>query len=78
MRWQIYCEDAPKAAHEVFCIKGTRAMRIVLDNLAAGVSPSALLARYPELCLVDIRASLECAEEIVHDWVVMAAVSTMH
>lgn len=50
------------------CMRGTRIpVYVILDNLAAGESEDTILAEYPTLTRVHIRASLAFAAEIAHD-----------
>ena len=45
----------PAISHGKPCIKGTRVLvSSILDNLATGVTPAAILASYPSLCAEDI------------------------
>jgi uncharacterized protein (DUF433 family) len=53
------------------CIRGTRIwVTLVLDNLAAGVTESELLAAYPQLKSEDIRAVLAYAAEITREGII--------
>ncbi len=48
----------PGICHRQACIQGTRVIvSIVLDNLAAGPSDAEIIAEYPLLSPVDIRAA---------------------
>lgn len=50
------------------CLRGTRIpVYVVLDNLAAGENEATILAEYPSLTPVHIRAALAFAAEIAHD-----------
>lgn len=61
----------PRICHGTPCIKGTRIPgSIILDNLAAGVPETEILAAYPSLKTEDIRAALAYAAELAHEhWV---------
>lgn len=50
------------------CIRGARIMvTVVLDNLAAGLTPDEIVASYPSLTLDDIGAALVHAADRVRD-----------
>ncbi len=50
MNWQDYIVVDPAVCHGTACIKGTRIMvSVVLDNLAAGLTPDEILHSYPSL-----------------------------
>jgi uncharacterized protein (DUF433 family) len=61
----------PQICHGTPCIRGTRIpVSIVLDNLAAGVPESEILAAYPSLHPDDMRAALAYAAELARErWV---------
>jgi hypothetical protein len=62
MNWQDHISVDPQVCHGKACIKGTRVMvSVILDNLAAGVSPEEILASYPHLEAADIEAAREFA-----------------
>ena len=49
----------PQICHGKACIKGTRIpVSVILDNLAAGVSPHEILGSYPTLTAEDLHAAL--------------------
>src|SRR5919109_40581 len=51
MNWQDYITVDPAVCHGKACITGTRIMvSIVLDNLAAGLTPEDIVHSYPSLC----------------------------
>lgn len=57
------------------CIRGTRIyIAIILDGLAEGLTPEALIDHYPQLTLEDIRAALAYAAELAREnvWKVTA------
>jgi uncharacterized protein (DUF433 family) len=61
----------PQVCHGKACIKGTRIMvSVILDNLAAGVSPEEILKSYPSLCSEDIQAAIAYAAELAKERVV--------
>jgi uncharacterized protein (DUF433 family) len=58
--WRDRIIADPRICHGKPCFKGTRVMvSIVLDNLAAGLTPTEVLRHYPTLGSDDIRAALE-------------------
>ena len=61
----------PQVCHGKACIKGTRIMvSVILDNLAAGVSPEEILKSYPTLSSEDIQAAIAYAAELAKERVV--------
>jgi uncharacterized protein (DUF433 family) len=72
MDWQERISVDPLVCHGKACIKGTRIMvSVVLDNLAAGVSPEEILRSYPSLSLQDIQATIAYAAELARERVVL-------
>ncbi|HEY2837936.1 MAG TPA: DUF433 domain-containing protein [Pirellulales bacterium] len=68
MTWRDRISVDPAVCHGQACIKGTRVLvSVVLDNLAAGMSPDELLQSYPSLSLDDVKASLEYAAELARE-----------
>ena len=54
--------------HGKACIAGTRIMvSVVLDNLAAGVSPEEILRDYPSLSREAIQTAIAYAAELSHE-----------
>ena len=50
MNWSDYIAVDPAVCHGKACIKGTRIMvSVVLDNLAAGLTPEEIIHSYPSL-----------------------------
>jgi uncharacterized protein (DUF433 family) len=50
------------------CIKGTRIwVSLVLDLLASGTSPEAILAEYPQLVREDVQAALAYGAEMTRE-----------
>lgn len=65
MDWQERISVDPLVCHGKACIKGTRIMvSVVLDNLAAGVSPEGILRSYPSLIPQDVQAAEEAPVRI--------------
>ena len=65
MDWRDRISSDPNVCHGKVCIKGTRIMvSVILDNLAGGVAPEAILRSYPTLKPEDIQAALAYAAEL--------------
>jgi len=59
------------------CIRGTRIfVEIILDSLAAGMTPEEIIDHYPQLAIEDIRAAVAYAAELSRESVWKAAVAT--
>jgi uncharacterized protein (DUF433 family) len=57
--------------HEKACIKGTRVMvSVVLENLAAGLSPEEIVQSYPSLSVNSVRAAIAYAAELARERIV--------
>lgn len=71
MNWKDRIGVDSRICHGKVCIKGTRIMvSVVLDNLAAGETPGAILQAYPSLQPEDIQAALGYAADLARDRVV--------
>jgi uncharacterized protein (DUF433 family) len=71
MNWQDYITVNPNVCHGQACIKGTRIMvSVVLDNLAAGLTPDELIKSYPGLTRDAIQAAITYAAELAREKVV--------
>ena len=71
MRWQDHIIVDPAVCHGKACIKGTRIMvSVVLDNLAAGLSPEEIIRSYASLNEQDVRAAIAYAAELGRERVV--------
>ena len=71
MGWQEHISVNPLVCHGKACIMGTRIMvSVILDNLAAGVTPEEILKSYPSLTLEDVQASIAYAAELARERVV--------
>jgi uncharacterized protein (DUF433 family) len=65
MRWQDYITVDPAVCHGRACIKGTRIMvSVVLDNLAAGLTPNEIVRSYPSLNHESVQAAIAYAAEL--------------
>ena len=68
MDWRERISVDPLVCHGKACIKGTRIMvSVILDNLAADVSPEEILESYPSLSLEDIQAAIAYAAELARE-----------
>ncbi len=71
MKWQDRITVRPDICHGKACIAGTRIMvSVVLDNLAAGLSPADIVQSYPSLTEADIQAAVGYAAELTRERVV--------
>lgn len=71
MRWQAFITVDPAVCHGRACIKGTRIMvSIVLDNLAAGLTPDEIVRSYPSLNHEAVQAAIAYAAELGRERVV--------
>lgn len=71
MNWQDYIVVDPAICHGKACIKGTRIMvSVILDNLAAGLSPDEILHSYPSLTREAVQAAITYAAELARERVV--------
>jgi uncharacterized protein (DUF433 family) len=72
MNWREHISVDPLVCHGKACIKGTRIMvSVILDNLAAGVSPEEILKSYPSLSSEDIQAAIAYAAELARERVIL-------
>ena len=71
MNWQDYVTVDPNICHGRACIKGTRIMAsVVLDNLAAGLSPDEIIHSYPSLSREAVQAAIAYAADLGRERVV--------
>ena len=71
MRWQDHIIVDPAVCHGRACIKGTRIMvSVVLDNLAAGLTPDEIIRSYPSLDYEAMQAAIAYAAELGRERVV--------
>lgn len=71
MRWQEFITVEPSVCHGRACIRGTRIMvSVVLDNLAAGLTPDEILRSYPSLSREAVQAAISYAAELGRERVV--------
>ncbi|MGH8489483.1 MAG: DUF433 domain-containing protein [Gammaproteobacteria bacterium] len=68
MSWSHYIAVDPAVCHGKACIKGTRIMvSVVLDNLAAGLTPEQIIHSYPSLSREAIQAAIAYAAELARE-----------
>lgn len=68
MDWKPYITTDPEIMHGAVCFRGTRIpVSVVLDNLAAGETPEAILDQYPSLKPEHIPAALGYATDLARE-----------
>jgi uncharacterized protein (DUF433 family) len=68
MNWPEYIAVDPAVCHGKACIKGTRIMvSVVLDNLAAGLTPDEIIRSYPSLTREAVQAAIAYAAELARE-----------
>jgi uncharacterized protein (DUF433 family) len=68
MNWQARISTDPLICKGRACVQGTRIMvSVVLDNLAAGLSPEEVMRSYPPLTREDIQACMAYAAALAHE-----------
>lgn len=71
VKWKDYITVDPCVCHGKACITGTRIMvSVILDNLAAGLAPSEIVASYPSLSHEAIQAAIAYAAELARERIV--------
>ena len=66
--WHDHISSDPAVCHGKPCIRGTRIMvSVVLDNLADGLTPEAIVDEYPPLTLQDVRAAVAYAAMLTRE-----------
>ncbi|HID30901.1 MAG TPA: DUF433 domain-containing protein [Desulfobacterales bacterium] len=74
MNWQDYVTVDPAICHGKACIQGTRIMvSVILDNLAAGLTPDEIIQSYPSITREAIQAAMAYAAELARERVVALA-----
>jgi uncharacterized protein (DUF433 family) len=69
--WRDRIATDPAVCHGQACIRGTRIpVAVVLDNMAAGLSPADIIMAYPSLGPEDIQAALSYSAELARERVV--------
>ena len=68
MNWRDHITVDPNVCHGKACIKDTRIMvSVVLDNVAAGLTPNEIIESYPSLKREDIQAAVAYAAELARE-----------
>lgn len=71
MDWREHITVDPGICHGKPCIKGTRVMvSVVLDNLAAGLTPEEIAESYPSVGREAVRAAIAYAADLARERVV--------
>ena len=71
MNWQDYITVDPAVCHGKACIAGTRIMvSVVLDNLAADLTPEDIVHSDPSLSREALQAAIAYAAELARERVV--------
>jgi len=71
MNWRDYITVDPNVCHGKACIRNTRVMvSVVLDNLAAGLTPDEIVRSYPSLSHEAVQAAITYAAELARERVV--------
>jgi uncharacterized protein (DUF433 family) len=71
MEWRDHIWINPDRMHGTPCMRGTRIpVSMILDNLARGETPEAILAEYPSLKPEHIPAAIAYAAALAHERVV--------
>ena len=71
MDWREYITVDPNIRHGKACIKGTRIMvSVILDNLAAGLTPDEIIESYPSINREAILAAISYAAEISRERII--------
>ena len=71
MDWKPYITANPEIMHGAVCFRGTRIpVSVVLDNLAAGETPAAILDEYPTLVPEHIPAAIGYAADLARERIV--------
>ena len=65
MDWKDYITVEPAVCHGKACIEGTRLkVSMILDNLAADISPDEIVASYPPLSVEALQAGIAYSAEL--------------
>ena len=71
MKWREHITVDPEICHGRACITGTRVLvSVVLDNVAAGLSPVEIVRSYPSITKDSVRAAMCYAAELAKERVV--------
>ena len=59
MNWRDHITVDPEICHGRACITGTRVLvSVILDNVAAGLSPEEIVRSYPSITRASVRAAM--------------------
>ena len=65
MDWRSYITVDPNVCHGQACITGTRVtVTVILDNLAAGLTPAEVVESYPSVPADVVSAALQYTAEL--------------
>jgi uncharacterized protein (DUF433 family) len=71
MNWRERISVDPNVCHGKPCIKGTRVMvSVILDNLAAGLTPEDLIKSYPSVSREAMQAAIAYAADLARERIV--------
>lgn len=71
MNWRDHITVDPAVCHGRACIKGTRIMvSVILDNLAAGLTPDEIRESYPMVTREAVHAAIAYAAELARERIV--------
>jgi uncharacterized protein (DUF433 family) len=71
MDWRSRVSTDPAICHGQACIRGTRIpVSVVLDNLAASLTPEQIVESYPSLSREDIFAAVAYAAELARERII--------
>ena len=71
MNWKDHISIDPNVCHGKHCIKGTRVMvSVILDNLAAGLTPEDLVKSYPSVSREAVQAAIAYAADLARERVI--------
>lgn len=66
--WQSRITANPNVCHGKPCVRGTRVLvSVVLDNLAAGLTPEEIAGEYPPVTVEDVQAVIHYAADLVRE-----------
>jgi uncharacterized protein (DUF433 family) len=72
MDWRDFVVVDQNVCHGQACIAGTRIMvSVILDNLAAGLTPAEIVHSYPTLSVQAVLAAITYAAELARERVVL-------
>ena len=71
MNWREHITVDPEICHGRACITGTRVLvTVILDNVAAGLSPEEIVRSYPSITPGSVGAAMCYAAELAKERVV--------